>query len=76
VQCDSKVAAQLRDFTPVGSFISNPEVPNTYFEPSEDHCWLLDIERKVVAVTYKTADLRVPIHLFECDQYVCGSTHK
>jgi len=26
VQCDSKVAAQLRDFAPVGSFICNSEV--------------------------------------------------
>lgn len=74
MQCDSKVAARLRDFTPVGSFICNPEVPNTYFEPSEDYCWSLGIERKIVAVTSKTAYLRVPIHLFECDQYMRGNT--
>ena len=76
MQCDSKVAAQLRDFTLVGSFICNSEVPNTHFEPSEHHCWLLNIERKVAAVISKTADLRMPIHLFECDQYICGITQK
>ena len=75
MQCDSKVAALLRDFTPVGSFICIPEAPNTFLEPSEDHCWLLDMERKVVVIS-QTADLRMTIHLFECDQYICGSTQK